>query len=259
VPTLEDIGRRAVLVSALRLEIQAARCEADANGEEWCKEGDEPCAACIERYRLCYKLRRARQRLSAAISRMRYAPPAAVAFPGGVEYKVSYKRVGLDARRKKFARLASAERFIALLGPEPWLVLGKDPDDFQCCPGNECGCGGATVRESDAAYREGMPDLEYVRLERRTVGPWEPNRLPKRWTEWTPSSPSVATPAKPVFGERVRNTMAGDGNPQRDGMYVRTIRRTGRLNHGTWYEITDGKGAFWQSRPENTLFLGSKP
>ena len=28
-------------------------------------------------------------------------------------------------------------------------------------------------------------------------------------------------------------------------MYVRTVRRTGKFNPGTFYECTDGKGRFW--------------
>ena len=52
--------------------------------------------------------------------------------------------------------------------------------------------------------------------------------------------------SKPKFGEWLRGIYASESNPQRDGMYVRTIRRTGRMNPGTFYELTDGNGRFWQ-------------
>ena len=52
--------------------------------------------------------------------------------------------------------------------------------------------------------------------------------------------------SKPKFGEWLRGIYASESNPQRDGMYVRTIRRTGRMNPGTFYEMTDGNGRFWQ-------------
>ena len=60
---------------------------------------------------------------------------------------------------------------------------------------------------------------------------------------------------KPVFGEWMRGIYAGMKNPQRDGMYVETIRRSGRMNHGTWYRLTDGKGKFWEYESRNTVFL----
>lgn len=64
---------------------------------------------------------------------------------------------------------------------------------------------------------------------------------------------------KPVFGEWIRGVYASESNPHRDGMYVRTIRRTGRMNPGTSYEITDGKGDFWEYPRESVLFLASRP
>jgi hypothetical protein len=57
----------------------------------------------------------------------------------------------------------------------------------------------------------------------------------------------------PVFGEWFRGIWAGENNPLRDGRYVRTIRRTGRCNPGTFYELTDGKGRFWQFEAKETL------
>jgi hypothetical protein len=60
----------------------------------------------------------------------------------------------------------------------------------------------------------------------------------------------------PKFGEWLRGVWASASNPTRDGMYVRTIRRTGRAtNPGTWYELTDGKGKFWQYQAKDTVFV----
>ena len=59
----------------------------------------------------------------------------------------------------------------------------------------------------------------------------------------------------PKFGELMRGVWASKSNPQRDGMFVRTVRRTGRVNAGTWHELTDGKGKFWQYEAKSTVFL----
>ncbi|WP_282559038.1 hypothetical protein [Providencia heimbachae] len=40
---------------------------------------------------------------------------------------------------------------------------------------------------------------------------------------------------KPVFGDLMRNTCAGEDNPRRHGYFVRSIRRTGRMNAGLHY------------------------
>lgn len=50
---------------------------------------------------------------------------------------------------------------------------------------------------------------------------------------------------EPKFGEWLRGIYASESNPRRDGMYVRTIHRKGRMNPGKFYELTDGNGAFW--------------
>lgn len=60
---------------------------------------------------------------------------------------------------------------------------------------------------------------------------------------------------KPKFGERMRGVWASERNPKRDGIYVRTVIRRGKLNPGTWYELTDGKGKFWQYEAAQTVFL----
>jgi hypothetical protein len=59
----------------------------------------------------------------------------------------------------------------------------------------------------------------------------------------------------PHFGEHVHNISAGESNPRRDGIFVRVVRVTGKMNPGTWYECTDGKGSFWQSDPRSLIVL----
>lgn len=55
------------------------------------------------------------------------------------------------------------------------------------------------------------------------------------------------------FGDPVTNTVAGDKNPTKHGTFVRYVRKTGKLNPGTWAECTDGKGDFWLSNPETLV------
>lgn len=57
----------------------------------------------------------------------------------------------------------------------------------------------------------------------------------------------------PKFGERFVNTMAGESNPRRNCTFVRVVRRRGRLNPGTWWEMTDERGDFWLGNPDNLV------
>jgi hypothetical protein len=93
------------------------------------------------------------------------------------QYRVVWKRVGLPEKKKRYEHLVRAQRFVMLLGPEPWKALGREPDEYHCCSGRECGCGGMTVREETMNHRENIPALEYVRIEQReiTLGAWMPN------------------------------------------------------------------------------------
>lgn len=90
----------------------------------------------------------------------------------GTEWCVAYQRAGLRPKRRKFRSSSAAERFLLRLGPEPWKARGLDPDALACCSGQHCGCGGATVRESDEEYSSGMPPLVRVGIERREVSDW---------------------------------------------------------------------------------------
>lgn len=91
------------------------------------------------------------------------------------EYRVVWKRDGLTEKKKRYMNLVRAKRFVTLLGPEPWIALGLDPDQYFCCSGRECGCGGTTVREHSEIQRKDIPAIEWVRIEKRkiAVGQWE--------------------------------------------------------------------------------------
>lgn len=61
--------------------------------------------------------------------------------------------------------------------------------------------------------------------------------------------------SEPKFGDMIRGNFASETNPIRDGIYVRTINRTGRVNNGKHYQLTDGKGKFWEFEAEHTTIL----
>ena len=64
----------------------------------------------------------------------------------------------------------------------------------------------------------------------------------------------------PAFGEWIRGVWTDVSNPQRDGMYVETIRRPrGRANPGTWFRLTNGIGVFWEYEAKSTVFLNYSP
>lgn len=94
--------------------------------------------------------------------------------PFRYRYRVVSKREGLRPKVKTFATLAAAQKRITVLtSPEPWVAMGRGPDDYVCCSGFSCGCGGATYREETQALRTQMPALLWVRLDRREVSPWQ--------------------------------------------------------------------------------------
>lgn len=102
------------------------------------------------------------------------------------EYRVVWQRRGMDRKSKRYAALKSAKKRVLLMGPEPWLALGVNPDEYHCHKGqsayNECGCDGLTWREHLLNARkgsmhqddDGMPPIEFIRIERRPVSDWEP-------------------------------------------------------------------------------------
>jgi hypothetical protein len=54
---------------------------------------------------------------------------------------------------------------------------------------------------------------------------------------------------RPRFGDIIENGWASEGNPTRTGLFVREGVRTGRLNRGRYWQVTDGKGKFWELAP----------
>lgn len=85
--------------------------------------------------------------------------------------------------------------------------------------------------------------------------------MPPKATDTEPTTGTIE-PARelgardvPKFGDWIRGNFASERNPIRDGMYVETIRNTGRLNHGTFYRLTDGRGKFWMFEAKNTTRL----
>jgi len=66
-----------------------------------------------------------------------------------------------------------------------------------------------------------------------------------------PLTPREKVKLKPSFGDVIENGWASDANPTRIGFFVREFTRTGRLNPGVTWEITDGKGKFWEFKPKD--------
>ena len=88
---------------------------------------------------------------------------------GKTQYRVVWKRDGYKEKTKLYWSKHYARRFLAIMGPEPWLALGKGPDDLFCCKGYMCNCGGVTWQEALIADRANMPVLEYAFIEQRQV------------------------------------------------------------------------------------------
>ena len=56
----------------------------------------------------------------------------------------------------------------------------------------------------------------------------------------------------------MRGIWASETNPIRDGYYVETVYRSGKLNPGTWYRLTDCNGGFWEYLAIDTVFLSAE-
>lgn len=59
---------------------------------------------------------------------------------------------------------------------------------------------------------------------------------------------------KPKFGDPMYGIYAAEGNPIKYGLFVRVVNRTGRVNRGVYYELTNGKGRFWQYPKDAVAF-----
>jgi hypothetical protein len=86
------------------------------------------------------------------------------------QYRLSWLREGNKPKHKKYRSMKPVNRMLALLtSPEPWVVIGRDPDDRMCCSGYECACSGQTVRDEMLARREGLPPILWTKVAKRTV------------------------------------------------------------------------------------------
>lgn len=56
--------------------------------------------------------------------------------------------------------------------------------------------------------------------------------------------------------EPVRNTVASERNPHRDGWYLRTITRQGGMNSGRWAVVLHADGTESETPPGNLVSLG---
>lgn len=88
------------------------------------------------------------------------------------EYRVAVRRQDQPMRYRTYKTLAGAKRRMALYGPRPWEAFGEDPDDYGCCDGSDCGCGGFTVRQHHEDRRAGLPPLRMLLLQERDVSEW---------------------------------------------------------------------------------------
>jgi hypothetical protein len=73
------------------------------------------------------------------------------------------------------------------------------------------------------------------------------------------SSPTGDTAGKPRFGDKVRNPWTEPDNPLHLSTFVRVVHRNGHMNPGTWWEVTDGKGRFWQLKAEDSELIPAPP
>ncbi len=64
---------------------------------------------------------------------------------------------------------------------------------------------------------------------------------------------------KPKFLDLIENGWASEDNPHRVGIFIRRGVRTGRMNRGPYFVLTDGKGAFWEvsGRSEKLRVVGN--
>lgn len=76
-------------------------------------------------------------------------------------------------RSRIYQRQAPARRLALILQGRMAEATGEDPDDFACCSGHECGCGGELKRDVWAKRGAEIPPLiEGPTIQRRTVGEW---------------------------------------------------------------------------------------
>lgn len=89
------------------------------------------------------------------------------------EYRIVWQREGYAKKRRLFQTRRAAERFALVAQGRVAEATGLDPNDYACCGGYECGCGGKTNAETWAAESARIPALVFGPvIERREVGTW---------------------------------------------------------------------------------------
>lgn len=58
--------------------------------------------------------------------------------------------------------------------------------------------------------------------------------------------PGLSPELRPRFGDIIENGWASEDSPIRVGFFVREGRRTGRMNPGRYFEVTNGNGRLWE-------------
>lgn len=106
--------------------------------------------------------------------RVRVGCGGGIAMSERYEYRVVWKRVGMKRKVKRFQGLKSAERRIRLLGPEPWTAYDVDPDAPYYTDDGKSLRQHLTEQRAEGfgAEGDGMPAIEYMRIERRQIGEW---------------------------------------------------------------------------------------
>lgn len=84
------------------------------------------------------------------------------------EYRVVWRRKEGKEKVRRYAYLKSAERFLTLLGPEPWTAWGAEPDARHCYR-EACLC----EQRTNIEYFNEIPPCEYARIEVRPLQMWE--------------------------------------------------------------------------------------
>lgn len=92
------------------------------------------------------------------------------------QYRLTWQRKDREPCQKIYANMKMVEKRLALMGPEPWKAIGKDPDACHCCSSPDCGCDGITVREymEEVRKEKGWTPVQWVKIEARqvTTTPW---------------------------------------------------------------------------------------
>lgn len=73
------------------------------------------------------------------------------------------------------------------------------------------------------------------------------DELKQREREFEAEAARINAGRKPKFGDLMRNPWASETNPIRDGYFVRKC--------GEYYEFTDRRGKFWQTRAKFAFFI----